>query len=140
MARIQILELPTEHHGDDMTTPFVLVIDQAPRDESISQAFREDLELSGKLAERLGARTVLCFEDTIEIPANEVPVDENGVPIRFAVEGDYTRFREQLDLEIRTAQQRLAEAGLSFEGPRPVPTSARIATHEDPADPTDAAL
>ncbi|WP_199552792.1 hypothetical protein [Streptomyces sp. N35] len=28
MARIQILELPAEHHGDDFTTPFILVIDE----------------------------------------------------------------------------------------------------------------
>jgi tRNA(Ile)-lysidine synthase TilS/MesJ len=31
MARLQILELPTGHHGDDMVTPFVLVIDRAAR-------------------------------------------------------------------------------------------------------------
>lgn len=66
MARIQILELPTEHHGDDMVTPFAIVIDQLPADADGHVAD----DYSG-LAEKLGARAVLAFEDTVEIPANQ---------------------------------------------------------------------
>lgn len=72
MARLQILELPVEHHGDDMTTPWILVIDQVPSDEDKFDAIRRDLLADGDLAPRLGARGVLVFEETIEIPANEV--------------------------------------------------------------------
>lgn len=137
MPRLQILELPTEQHGDDTTTPFVLVIDQAPRDEALSQSFREDLELSGKLADRLGARAILCFEDTIEIPANEVPVDENGHPIKIRVLPDFTDFRQQVDDELKSAQARIAAARLYERGIQPVPpTLARLATDQDNPDET----
>lgn len=67
MARLQILELP-EGSGDDRP-PFVLVIDQAPRDEN-SAAFRDDIT-NNQIATRIGARHVLVFEDTIDIPAND---------------------------------------------------------------------
>lgn len=67
MARLQILELP-EGTGDDRP-PFILVLDQAPRDES-SSAFRDDL-VNNEIANRTGARHVLVFEDTIDIPAND---------------------------------------------------------------------
>jgi hypothetical protein len=67
MARLQILELP-EGSGDDRP-PFVLVIDQAPRDEA-SSAFRRDLD-QNNIAAGIGARHVLVFEDTIDIPAND---------------------------------------------------------------------
>jgi hypothetical protein len=32
MARLQILELPTEHHGDDMTTPWLLITERSPEE------------------------------------------------------------------------------------------------------------
>lgn len=67
MARLQILELP-EGSGDDRP-PFVFIIDQAPRDES-SSAFRDDL-VNNEIANRIGARHVLVFEDTVDIPAND---------------------------------------------------------------------
>lgn len=67
MARLQILELP-EGSNDDRP-PFVLVIDQMPKDEAAFDALRRDL--SDDLAQRTGARAILVFEDTIDIPAND---------------------------------------------------------------------
>jgi hypothetical protein len=99
MARIQILELPTEHHGDDMITPFAVVIDQLPVDAE----GRISDDYNG-LADKLGARAVLAFEDTVEIPANEVPVDPDGYPLKFRVEGDFEQFRAQVQEEIGKAQ------------------------------------
>ncbi|KQX27554.1 hypothetical protein ASD97_24965 [Streptomyces sp. Root63] len=65
MARLQILELP-EGAGDDRP-PFVLVIDQyEPVEATPSRLFRHQ-----DMAEQTGARAVLVFEDTIDIPAND---------------------------------------------------------------------
>lgn len=64
MARLQILELP-EGSNDDQP-PFVLVVDQVPRDEAAFEALRRDLN-DGDLAQRIGARAVLVFETTINI-------------------------------------------------------------------------
>lgn len=68
MARLQILELP-EGSGDDRP-PFLLVVDQVPSDETKFDAIRRDLLSDGDLAPRLGARAVLVFEETIDIPAH----------------------------------------------------------------------
>ncbi|MGW4493762.1 hypothetical protein [Streptomyces sp. NPDC004376] len=107
MARLQILQLPEVVVGSVSETPFVLVIDQAPRDEN-SAAFRDDL-VNNKIADRLGARAVLVFEDTIDIPANEVPVGPDG-PIRVRVEGDFAQFREQVQEEIAKAQAEMVDS------------------------------
>ncbi|MFJ4926813.1 hypothetical protein [Streptomyces sp. NPDC088736] len=67
MARLQILELPTVYRGEEPgETPFVLVIDQLHEGliDGITAA-------SEKTAELIGARTILAFTDTIEIPAND---------------------------------------------------------------------
>lgn len=101
MARIQILGLPTEHHGDDMTTPFALVVDQ------VESPF---LGQWNEAAAQLGARAVLVFEETVEIPANETPVDPDGYPLKIRVEGDFEEFREQVQDEIRKAQTELTQA------------------------------
>ncbi|MGV9588277.1 hypothetical protein [Streptomyces tendae] len=68
MARLQILELP-EGSNDDRP-PFLLVVDQVPTDEAGFDALRRDL-MDDYLAARTGARAVLVFEDTIDIPAND---------------------------------------------------------------------
>lgn len=113
MARLQILELP-EGAGDDRP-PFVLVIDQAriedfhPSAEGKSswQIFQDRVaaeDPTQRIAEQIGARAVLVFEETIEIPANEVPVDPDSYPVRVHVEGDFEKFREQVEEEIRYAQ------------------------------------
>lgn len=66
MARLQILELPTVYRGEEPgETPFVLVIDQLHEDliDDVTAA-------SERTAELIGARTILAFTDTVEIPAN----------------------------------------------------------------------
>jgi hypothetical protein len=67
MARLQILELP-EGSGDERP-PFVLVVDELPADEAGAAAIRRDLG-DGDVTALIGARAVLAFECTIEIPAN----------------------------------------------------------------------
>ncbi|MGW1154463.1 hypothetical protein ACWD45_24665 [Streptomyces rubiginosohelvolus] len=69
MARLQILELP-EGSGD-ARPPFVLVIDEVAFDNPVYERFVADEELATGLASRVGARAVLVFEDTIDIPAND---------------------------------------------------------------------
>jgi hypothetical protein len=67
MARLQILELP-EGAGDNRP-PFVLVVDQMPANDAAFDALCCDL--GAATAEQIGARAVLVFETTIEIPAND---------------------------------------------------------------------
>lgn len=69
MARIQILELPKVHVGDISETPFLLVIDQVDDDTA------EDIKhWPEDIATRIGARQVLCFPGTVDIPANGTAV------------------------------------------------------------------
>lgn len=104
MARLQILELP--EGADDSRPPFVLVIDQAPRDGALFRRFRDDIALNDSVADRVGARAVLVFEDTIEIPANEVSIGPDGYPVRLRVEADLDGFREQVDEALADVQRR----------------------------------
>ncbi|WP_060905327.1 hypothetical protein [Streptomyces scabiei] len=67
MARLQILELP-EGSGDDRP-PFVLVIDQMPANDAAFDALCRGRGTA--TAEQIGARAVLVFETTIDIPAND---------------------------------------------------------------------
>ena len=87
MARLQILELP-EGSGDDRP-PFILVIDQADEATSASLGLNpppdtlsplEGLQraLGVSVAEQIGARAVLVFEDTIDIPANDLTLSESA--------------------------------------------------------------
>lgn len=83
MARLQILELPTEHHGDDMVTPLVLVIDQHRPLRYVAGIGMEEQavdEFEG-IAEKIGARAVLVFSEAVEIPANE-PAVQAELPLR----------------------------------------------------------
>jgi hypothetical protein len=69
MARLQILELPTEHHGDDMVTPYLLVLDQVAADET-EQVIASQEAFNGVVA-KSGARTIAVFHGmTVDIPAN----------------------------------------------------------------------
>lgn len=73
MARLQILELP-EGSGDDRP-PFILVVDQYVPQRYILGAGQGEQpqpvnEFDG-IAEQIGARAVLAFQETIEIPAND---------------------------------------------------------------------
>ncbi|MDX5563753.1 hypothetical protein PYK79_10860 [Streptomyces sp. ID05-04B] len=66
MARLQILELPTTP-GDDQPS-FILVIDEY---EPPPYPAEPDTSPFEGLAEKIGARAVLAFEETIDIPAND---------------------------------------------------------------------
>lgn len=71
MARLQILELP--EGSRDERSPFVLVVDQyEPRRYmlGLDQTEQPIDEFDG-IAEKIGARGVLVFAETVEIPAND---------------------------------------------------------------------
>lgn len=63
--RIQILELPAEHHGDDMTTPFAVIIDQATPDQV--EALREERDTYREFMKEIGARDCLVTRHTLDI-------------------------------------------------------------------------
>lgn len=106
MARLQILELP--EGTDDDRPPFILVIDQVATGPD-GELLLKSSDFDGT-NERIGACAVLVFEETIDIPGNEVPVDPDGYPIKFRIEPDFETFREQVQDEIRRAQAELREA------------------------------
>ncbi|WP_306317220.1 MULTISPECIES: hypothetical protein [unclassified Streptomyces] len=70
MARLQILELPMVHNGDQTETPFILVIDDwtvdTMEERAAINAYWDDF------AQKIGARGVLCSDRTIDIPANDL--------------------------------------------------------------------
>ncbi|MFG2679193.1 hypothetical protein [Streptomyces sp. NPDC048392] len=73
MPRIQILPLP--EGASDERPPSALVIDQANETTYQSLAYDSDSgqrPLHEALKADLGAQAILCFEDTVEIPANDV--------------------------------------------------------------------
>jgi hypothetical protein len=82
MARLQILELP-EGSSDDRP-PFILVIDQVATGPD-GELLLKSSDFEG-VNERIGARAVLVFEETVDIPANDVTaysgeaVPKNGDP------------------------------------------------------------
>jgi hypothetical protein len=106
MARLQILELPNVERPDGTEeTPFILVIDE------VDEAMRAEIaSWPDGIASRIGARQVLCVSETVEIPANEVPVDPDGHPLKIRIEGDFEQFREQVKDEIRNAQANVTRA------------------------------
>jgi hypothetical protein len=113
MPRLQILPLPDVFVGEASETPFVLVIDQV--DEATADAFREDLEKAGNIAEKIGARAVLCFEDTIDIPANDISAFATGSvdDVRLDVQGDLA-FPDPSGDELHDAVKRNLGSGSSL--------------------------
>ncbi|AWT42569.1 MULTISPECIES: hypothetical protein [Streptomyces] len=71
MARLQILQLP-EGAGDERP-PFVLVVDGYVARRYITGLDKPEpvSEFDG-IAEKIGARAVLVFEETVDIPANDL--------------------------------------------------------------------
>jgi hypothetical protein len=105
MARLQILELP-EGASDDRA-PFVLVVDQALPVRHVMGPDQIDVRSEWDiLAEKIGARGVIVTPETVDIPANEVPLDENGQPLFLKVhlEAEAEQFHKQVQEEIRKAQ------------------------------------
>ncbi|MDX3324768.1 hypothetical protein PV405_08815 [Streptomyces sp. ME02-6979-3A] len=109
MARLQILELP-EGTGDDRP-PFVLVIDQyEPVEATPSRLFRHQ-----DMAEQIGARAVLVFEETIDIPANDLTLSHvqeaaDANVVRLRVEPDLDGFTEKVMAEVAKAQAETIDA------------------------------
>ena len=95
MARLQILELP-EGDGDDRP-PFLLIVDQFDS-PFLTTSFDQ-------FAKDVGARGIIATTGTIDIPANEVPVDPDGYPLKIRVEGDFEQFHEQVQGEVYAAQE-----------------------------------
>jgi hypothetical protein len=103
MVRLQILELP-EGSGDERP-PYLLIIDQ------VDEGTADDIaRWPDDIAKRTGARHVLCFTETVEIPVNEVPVNPDGYPVKLRIEPDFETFREQAQEEIRKAQADITRA------------------------------
>jgi len=91
VARLQILQLP-EGAGDDRP-PFVLVIDQASEDTA------DSLGVVGiSTAELVGARTVMVFRETVEIPANDPPSMADDPERAGTTQIVYAHERTRLDL------------------------------------------
>ena len=97
MARIQILELPMEHHGDETITPFILILDQYDEQQ---RYVLEGENIGGStsalkgVAEQIGARAVLAFAETVDIPANNIEVDGCSHPATTRVETNLSGFGE----------------------------------------------
>jgi hypothetical protein len=97
MARLQILELPTEHHGDDMVTPYLLVIDQVADDET-DRIIASQNAFNGVVA-KSGARAIAVFHGmTVEIPANSPQPVADGPEHAGTTEIVYAHERTRLDL------------------------------------------
>lgn len=104
MPRLQILQLP-EGASDDRA-PFVLVIDQVD-----DEAAADIAHWPNDIATRIGARHVLCFPESVDIPANEILVGPDGLlPLRVQIEPDFDQFREQVQAEATAASGVLAGA------------------------------
>ncbi len=63
-ARLRVLELPAEHLGEAMTTPFVLVLDRAT--DSLLEALLTP-GVAPSLKDASGARGVLFFSEEIDL-------------------------------------------------------------------------
>jgi hypothetical protein len=99
VARLQILELP-EGANDDRP-PFVLVIDQV--DDDLAE---DIISWPEDIATRIGARQVLCFPGTIDIPANDTTAYLNESGQRWTRPDE---LRAQIQEEIAKAQAELTD-------------------------------
>ncbi|MEU8829348.1 hypothetical protein [Streptomyces sp900116325] len=108
MARLQILELP--EGADDDRPPFVLVVDQANYDSLSSLSVA--LEGWQNIKDQIGARAVLVFEETIDIPANEITLSDatDGNVVRIHIEPDLTGFTDKVMTEVAKAEAEAAAA------------------------------
>jgi hypothetical protein len=108
MARIQILELP--EGASDERSPFAVIIDQVQDVD----ALRTSLGLDSSVRDAMGARVILAFEETVDIPANEPAYATEltgegdsvtaGV-VHLKVEPDLTGFDESLGAALAGAQR-----------------------------------
>ncbi|NED75391.1 hypothetical protein G3I51_24315 [Streptomyces sp. SID9944] len=106
MARLQILELPAGSNDDQ--PPFLLVIDEYVARRYITGLDQPEpvSEFDG-VAEKTGARALLVFEDTIDIPAN----DTSGYLGDHAARNEVTiKLRDQDVHAIAADMQKMREA------------------------------
>ncbi|MDQ0791980.1 hypothetical protein [Streptomyces sp. B1I3] len=111
MARLQILELP--EGVDDNRPPFVLVIDQYTAQRYVLGPDQpEPVDQFEHVAEKIGARAILAFEETIDIPANEITLSDaaDGNVVRIRVEPDLEGFTEKVMAEVAKAQVEAIDA------------------------------
>ncbi|AAR29721.1 hypothetical protein VWBp31 [Streptomyces phage VWB] len=95
MARLQILELP--EGVDDERAPFVLVVDESvPQRVIVGMDYGSTGDYWQVVAERIGARGVIVTPETLEIPANEIPLDASEHPVRLRIEADTSQFEQAL--------------------------------------------
>ncbi|MET7687964.1 hypothetical protein ABZT06_08285 [Streptomyces sp. NPDC005483] len=119
MARLQILELP--EGSDDDRPPFVLVVDQCMPQRIALGADAPYRDYWQDLADKIGARGVIVTPETVDIPANDTPVDPDGYPLKIRVEPDFEQFRQQVQDEIRKAEAELRDAIRHEPMPKPHP-------------------
>lgn len=124
MARLQILELPDVERSDGTyETPFVLVIDQA--NGTILSSLREQASRGvddplayNPVADQIGATAVLVFDETIDIPANDLTAYSETLP-----SPDEAAFRKDLQkwsADVNTTLARVIDAIASpRKKPRP---------------------
>ncbi|MGW2708062.1 hypothetical protein ACWC4J_03565 [Streptomyces sp. NPDC001356] len=108
MARLQILQLP--EGVDDSRPPFALVVDQCAADRWVSRPGNGDHLMSARwreAAELLGARGVIVTAETVEIPANEVPLPE---PLELVAEREGALDDERRDRRAELKLKEFAEA------------------------------
>ncbi|WP_194235936.1 hypothetical protein [Streptomyces acidicola] len=79
MARLQILELP-EGANDDRP-PFILVVDESVPQRVVLGGGNPVRDYWQDIADKIGACGVIVSPETIDIPANDVPLDTNGNPL-----------------------------------------------------------
>ncbi|MET8080002.1 hypothetical protein [Streptomyces sp. NPDC005303] len=91
----------------------MLVVDQYEPQRYVlgpDQSHPEPVDLFAGIAEKIGARAILVFEETVDIPANDVPLDPDGYPVKLRIEPDFETFREQVQEEIVYAQGKVTRA------------------------------
>lgn len=108
MARIQILPLP--EGASDERPPFVLVIDEyLPRRYAIGPDQPGPVDEFAGIAEKIGARAVLAFEETVQIPANDTSAYVTPTMV-IRVEGDADSGSADLADQIRHGIERAQAA------------------------------
>ncbi|WP_030747610.1 hypothetical protein [Streptomyces sp. NRRL F-5135] len=65
MARIQILDLPMEHHGEETTSPFLIIVDGLAPDSELLSGDRA--ERTAEMCRVWGARGLLTTTDTLDV-------------------------------------------------------------------------
>jgi hypothetical protein len=104
MARIQILELPSEEGDDGKTvTPFALIVDRCSGDE-LRGDFGNDL---ANFRDMCGARAAIASVGTIDI---DTPTTAQIGTVSVKVEPDVSGFEEAVTAAIERAQNAIVDA------------------------------